>query len=154
MDQTAAEFETFEIFVRRVEPQLRRALSGHLAEGRVADAVAEALAYAWEHRDRVLAMERPAGYLYRVAQSRSRRRRQGWLPWSGEDTMPDIEPGLPDALAALPDGQARAVWLVGACGWTHAEAGDALGVSASTISTQVSRALIRLRTALGVMHDG
>lgn len=146
--------EEFERFVREVEPQLRRALAGHLAEGTVADAVASALAYAWENRDRVLSMERPAGYLYRVAQTSVRRRKQGWLPWSGEDSLPDVEPGLPDALAALPVGQARAVWLVTACGWTHAEAGDALGVSASTISTQVTRALLRLRTSLGVMTDG
>ena len=154
MHEHGADTERFEDFVRQVEPQLRQALSGHIAEGRVADAVAEALGYAWEHRDRVLGMERPAGYLYRVAQSRSRRRKQGWLPWSGEDSMPDIEPGLPGALAELSTGQARAVWLVSACGWTHAEAGEALDVSASTISTQVSRAMARLRTSLGVMNDG
>ena len=152
--ETTSDPERFEMFVRRVEPQLRKALSGHLPEASVADGVAEALGYAWEHRDRVLAMERPAGYLYRVAQTRSRRRRQGWLPWSGEASLPDIEPGLPAALADLPAGQAKAVWLVTACGWTHAEAGDALGVSASTVSTQVQRALIRLRTSLGVMTDG
>jgi len=154
MDQRDTDVDRFEDFVLRVEPQLRRALCGHITEGQVADAVAEALGYAWEHRDRVLEMERAAGYLYRVAQTRSRRRRQGWLLWRGEESMPDIEPGLPAALADLPSGQARAVWLVSACGWTHAEAGEALGVSASTVSTQVSRALIRLRTSLGVMNDG
>lgn len=152
MDATG-DSERFERFVLDVEPQLRRALAGHLAEGTVADAVAAALAYAWEHRERVLAMERPAGYLYRVAQTSVRRRKQGWLPWSGERELPDIEPGLPDALAALPAGQAKAVWLVSACGWSHAEAADALGVSTSTVSTQVNRALIRLRTSLGVMTD-
>ncbi|MDW3219900.1 MAG: sigma-70 family RNA polymerase sigma factor [Acidimicrobiales bacterium] len=150
----AGDSKGFEQFVLEVEPQLRRALAGHLADGTVADAVAAALAYAWENRDRVLAMERPAGYLYRVAQSSARRRKQGWLPWSGENDLPDVEPGLPDALAALPAGQARAVWLVTACGWTHTEAADALGVSASTISTQVNRALHKLRTSLGVMTDG
>ena len=146
--------EQFEMFVLDVEPQLRKALAGHLPEGSVADAVAEALAYAWEHRDRILSMERPAGYLYRVAQTSGRRRKQGWLPWAGEDAMPDVEPGLPAALASLPDGQARAVWLVSACGWTHSEAGEALGVTASTVSTQVQRGLMRLRTSLGVMTDG
>ena len=144
----------FEEFVTTVEPQLRRALAGHLPTDDVADAVAEALGYAWEHRDRVLPMERPAGYLYRVAQSRSRRRKQGFLPWKGDAVVPEIEPGLPAALAALPEGQARAVWLVGACGWTHAETADALGLSASTVSTHVSRAMVRLRTELGVTTDG
>ncbi len=154
MQTRPTHIDRFEDFVREVEPQLRRALAGHIVEGQVADAVAEALGYAWEHRDRVMEMERPAGFLYRVAQSRSRRRRQGWLPWEGEESMPDVEPGLPAALADLPAGQARAVWLVSACGWTQVEAGEALGVSASTISTQVNRALIRLRTHLGVMTDG
>jgi DNA-directed RNA polymerase specialized sigma24 family protein len=53
----------FERFVRQVEPELRRALTGHLAPGVVADAVAEAFAYAWQHRERVLSMTNPAGYL-------------------------------------------------------------------------------------------
>lgn len=150
----ATDDDRFEQFVLDTEPSLRRALSGNLAEGSVADAVASALAYAWEHRDRVLAMERPAGYLYRVAQTSARRRKQGWLPWAGEGDLPEIEPGLPDALAALPAGQASAIWLVSACGWTHTEAADALGVSTSTVSTQVQRGMIRLRTSLGVMTDG
>jgi len=68
---------TFEALVARVEPDLRRALTGHVDRNGVEDAVAEALAYAWENRNRVLAMENPAGYLFRVAQSRSRRRREG-----------------------------------------------------------------------------
>ena len=91
----------FEALVESVEPDLRRGLAGHVREDAVEDAVAGALAYAWENRDRVLGMENPAGYLYRVAQSKSRRHREGFLVWSGEREMPDIEPGLPDALAAL-----------------------------------------------------
>jgi len=142
------------MFVLEVEPQLRKALAGHLPEGTVSDAVAEALGYAWEHRERVLTMDRPAGYLYRVAQSRTRRRKQGWMSWDGEDSLPDVEPGLPAALAGLPEGQARAVWLVAACGWRHVEAAEALGVSPSTIATQVQRGLLRLRTSLGVKADG
>ena len=77
--------EDFEVFVTHVRPQLTRALTGHLPAPEVGDAVAEALAYAWEHRSRVLAMDRPAGYLYRVAQSRSRRRKQGLLPWTADE---------------------------------------------------------------------
>ena len=136
------------------EPRLRRALSGHLPPDQVPDAVAEALSYAWQHRDRVLAMDQPTGYLYRVAQSRSRRRRQGFLPWPGDASVPDVEPGLAPALADLPAMQARAVWLVHACGWTHGEAGEALGVSTSTASTHVARGLAALRARLGVRSDG
>ena len=60
------------------QPKLRRALSGHLQPSEVADAVSEAMLYAWEHRDRVLSMDEPLGYLYRVGQSKSRRRKQGF----------------------------------------------------------------------------
>ena len=81
--------------MERIEPALRRALSGHLPADEVADAEAEAFAYAWQHRDRVMAMENPGGYLYRVAQSKSRRRKQGFLPWSSDAHVPEIEPGLP-----------------------------------------------------------
>jgi DNA-directed RNA polymerase specialized sigma24 family protein len=143
----------FEEFVADVEPRLRRALSGHVDRGDVADCVAAALGYAWENRQRVYAMENPAGYLYRVAQSSSRKRMQGFLPWPGDRDAPMVEPGLPAALAELPDGEARAVWLVSACWWSHREAAEALGLTTSTISTQVSRGMIRLRTEMGVTSD-
>ncbi len=143
----------FDAFVEGAEPELRRALTGHVREEEIGDAVAEALAYAWENRDRVLAMKSPTGYLFRVAQSRSRRRRQGLLVWSGEQEMPDIEPGLPDALAALPATQASAVWLVHGCGWTYAMTAEALGVSVSAVGTHMSRGLHRLRQELGVTAD-
>ena len=99
-------------------------------------------------------MDQPIGYLYRVAQSHSRHRKQGFLAWPGDTAVPDVEPALVPALADLPAMQARAVWLVHGCGWTHAEAGRALGVSASTVSTHVARAMTTLRSRLGVSTDG
>ena len=88
----------FEQFVIRTEPRLRRALAGYLARDAVGDALAEAFAYAWEHRDRIMRMEHPTGYLFRVAQSKTRTRKQGFLPWSSADATPDVEPGLVGAL--------------------------------------------------------
>ncbi len=146
--------QDFEAFVERIEPALRRALSGHLPADDVADAEAEAFAYAWQHRDRVMAMENPGGYLYRVAQSKSRRRKQGFLPWTSDVRVPEIEPGLPAALAALSPLQQRAVWLVHGCGWSYAETAEALDISASTVGSHVSRALERLREQLGVVEHG
>lgn len=145
---------TFEELVEQVEPDLRRALAGHIDRNGVEDAVAEALAYAWENRDRVLEMENPTGYLYRVAQSRSRRRREGLIEWSGERELPDIEPGLPEALAGLPATQASAVWLVHGCGWSYAMVADALDMSVSAVGTHLVRGMERLRRELGVMVDG
>ena len=146
--------DEFEEFAMDAEPRLRRALAGHLPPGDVGDAVSEALLYAWEHRARVLTMDQPVGYLYRVAQSKSRRKRQGWLPWISDEQVPDIEPGLSPALAALPSMQARSVWLVHACGWTHGEAAEALGIRPSTVSTHTTRGLAALREQLGVSTGG
>jgi RNA polymerase sigma-70 factor (ECF subfamily) len=140
----------FEAFVVAVEPRLRRALIGCRGVDGAQEAVAEALAYAWEHWFDVQAMENPAGYLYRVGQSRSRRRTEPRLPAPESMRIPDVEPALVPALLALPDRQRNAVWLVHACGWTYAEVAEALGISASAVGTHVGRALDRLRNTLEV----
>jgi RNA polymerase sigma-70 factor (ECF subfamily) len=149
----AAVRESFEEFVVAVEPRLRRALVGHLAPSSVPDAVAEALAYAWEHWDRMKQLENATGYLFRVAQSRSRQRRTGLLPGPDPSRLPNVEPGLGPALRSLPEQQRSVVWLVHACGWTYAETAEALGISASAVGTHVGRAMNRLRTSLGVGFD-
>jgi len=144
----------FEQFVMRTEPRLRRALAGYLARDAVGDALAEALAYAWEHRARIMRMEHPTGYLFRVAQSKARIRKHGFLPWSSADTIPDVEPRLVRALSTLSPAQFHAVWLVHACGWTYQETAEALHVSASTVGSHVSRALGHLREQLGIVTNG
>lgn len=146
----ADESEGFEEFVRRLEPRLRRALIGCRGIDLAQEAVAEALAYAWEHWTEVRALDNPAGYLFRVGQSRTRRRIQPRLPSPETLRIPEVEPALIPALLALPDRQRSAVWLVHACGWTYAEVAEALGVSASAVGTHVGRALERLRRNLEV----
>jgi RNA polymerase sigma-70 factor (ECF subfamily) len=143
----------FDTFVRRVEPGLRRALAGHLALAAVPDALAEAFAYAWEHRAKIEHLTNPAGFLFRVAQSRSRQRRDGLLPGPDLERLPDVEPRLGDAVRAVPTQQRAAVWLVHACGWTYGETAEALGISASAVGTHVSRGMARLRDELGVTND-
>src|SRR4051794_14822906 len=110
----------FDAFVRQVEPRLRRALAGHLRLEDVPDAVAEALGYAWEHWDELAAYANPAGYLYRVARSRARRRRRParLLP-PDPVRLPHVEPALVPALSALPPQQRAAVWLVHGCDWSY-----------------------------------
>src|SRR5262245_1706745 len=153
MRGTAADADrqaSYDAFARLAEPRLRRALAGCRGVDGAADAVAEALAYGWEHWDRVSAMENPLGYLYRVGQSRSRPRRGGplVLPPPGEVGVPEIEPALVPALLALPDTQRTAVWLVHACGWSYGDCAEAMDVSVSAVGTHVSRALAALRTRL------
>jgi DNA-directed RNA polymerase specialized sigma24 family protein len=140
----------FEAFVRRLEPRLRRAFVGCRGVEGAREATAEALAYAWEHRDRVLSMENPAGYLYRVGQSRTRARRRPLLPHPDDIGVPEVEPGLIPALLALPEQQRTAVWLIHACGWTYGEAAEAMEISRSAVGTHVTRALEALRRALEV----
>ena len=143
----------FEAFVRDAEPRLRRALIAAygIEEGR--DAVAEALAYAWEHWDRLAAMSNLAGYLFRVAQSRSRRRRAPVLferPDPGEHRF---EPALPGALAALSQRQRLAVVLVHGYGYTHREVSELTGIRQTTVQNHVERGLARLRLLMGVRDD-
>jgi DNA-directed RNA polymerase specialized sigma24 family protein len=145
--------QRFEDFVEWVEPRLRRALIGSVGFDRVEDAVAEALAYAFEHWAKVAEMENAAGYLFRVGQSKSRRRQRPRLFRTEPDVTPEVEPGLVDALMALPDTQRTAVWLAHGCAWPHAEIAIVLGVAPSTVATHVSRALARLRSELGVVQD-
>ena len=146
------ELADFDQFVARIEPTLRRALAGHCPIDEVPDALAEAFAYAWQHWERVAGMERPAGYLFRVAQSRTRTRRSGALPGPDPGRLPDVEPKLGPALRAMPSRQRSVVWLVHACGWSYADTAEALGISRSAVGTHLERAVARLRAELGVTH--
>jgi RNA polymerase sigma-70 factor (ECF subfamily) len=143
--------EDFEDFVREAEPRLRRALIGAVGTDRVEDAVGEALAYAFAHWVDVKTMNNPVGYLYRVGQSRTRRNKPLRMFRREPDSMPDVEPGLVDALAALPNAQRIVVWLAHGCAWSHQEIAEVLSTSTSTVATHVSRGLARLRSELGVV---
>jgi DNA-directed RNA polymerase specialized sigma24 family protein len=143
----------FRVWVASAEPRLRRAYAGVRGPDDARDAVGEALAYAWEHWERVAAMDNGVGYVFRVGQSRTRTRKRPDLPAPASIGLPDIEPGLVPALKRLPDQQRTAVWLVHACAWSHAEAAEAMGIAPSTVSTHVTRALAALRDRLEVATD-
>jgi DNA-directed RNA polymerase specialized sigma24 family protein len=149
MHGSASEPE-FEVFAADVRPRLVRAFVPSRGVDGAADAAAEALAYAFEHWDRVRGMENPAGYLYRVGQSRTRVRQLLRLPVPESVGLPDVEPGLIPALLQLPETQRTAVWLVHACDWRYAEVAEAMETSISMVGNHVSRALEALRRALEV----
>lgn len=140
----------FEEFVRSVEPPLRRALTAAFGPDRGRDATAAALAWAWEHRDRLADLDSPVAYLYRVGQSRARRRKFGLLSRRSQWHEPWIEPELAGALAELTERQRIAVVLVHGYEWTFAEVADLLGVSVPTVQKHLERALKRLRFRLEV----
>ncbi len=146
--------EVFTEFVRAVEPRLRIALVARYGPERGREATAEALAFAWEHWDRVGEMDNPIGYLFRVGQSKSRSRRRPPLAADRpESHEPWVEPGLPKALQSLSNKQRMAVVLVHAYGWSQREAADVMRVSPDTVRTHLERGLSKLRSSLEVAYD-
>ena len=61
-----------------------------------------------------------------------------------------MEPGLPEALAALSDRQRACLALVIIGEWTYDEVGELLGIKRSSVQSHVERALHKLRKGLGV----
>ncbi|MGQ0825942.1 MAG: hypothetical protein ACT4OX_13100 [Actinomycetota bacterium] len=114
--------ESFESFAAQVEPSLRRALVAWYGTEVGAEATADAMAVAWERWAEIQPMANPAGYLFRVAQSHTRRyrRRPVLLPIVVPVDLPDVDPRLPDALARLSPRQRAAVLLVHAHDCAHA----------------------------------
>ena len=144
---------SFEAFFADAEPRLRRALVAAYGLERGREAAAEALAYGWQHWERVRSLENPVGYLYRVGQSRTRpRKRPTVFMVAALTDDPWFEPGLPDALASLSERQRLAVVLVHGFGWRLAEVAEVTGLSVPTVQTHAERGLARLRRALEV-HD-
>ncbi len=153
----------FDEFVTEVEPRLRRSLVAAYGADAGREAAADALAWAWQHWDRVRDMQNPAGYLWRVAQTAVRsdaRRRHRELtvvevelePVDGH-REPRVEPALDGALAELSPQQRAAVLLVHGYGYSLSEAAEALSCSISTLRNHLQRALRRLHAALEVSDD-
>ncbi len=143
--------QDFTRFVAAVEPRLRRALMATYGPARGREATAEALAWAWEHRDRLEELTNPVAYLYRVGRSRTRPRLRTFLPDPPEAHHELwVEPELLGALKALTERQRVAVVLVHGYGWSLVEVGALLDLKATTVQNHVQRGLERLRRRLEV----
>jgi RNA polymerase sigma factor (sigma-70 family) len=142
--------QEFELFLRQVEPSLRRAHFAAFGIDRGREATAEALAWSWEHWARIDGIKNPAGYLFRVGQSRTRQRKEPPVFVRQEWRDPWIEPALGQALAELSEQQRLAVVLVHGFGWTMREVAELTGTKVPTIQTHLDRGLARLRTYLEV----
>ena len=143
---------SFTEFFTEVEPRLRHAFVAALGIDQGRDATAEALAYGWEHWDELQYMRNPAGYLYKVGRSRSRRTysQPPLLPPIQPHHIPEVEPGLPAALAGLSERQRVVVVLVHSLGWSQTDTAELLGISLGTVHTHLERGMKRLRSELGV----
>ena len=145
--------DAFTEFVSHMESKLRYALSAALGTEYGREAAAEALAYGWEHWDRVREADNPGGYLYRVGLNHGKKLR-AWgrvnLPDVPLEKLPWVEPGLPAALIGLPEQQRVSVYLVYGHEWSMTEVASMLGVSKGTVQKHVERAMEKLRRGLGV----
>lgn len=144
--------EEFEAFVAEIEPRLMRALIGAYGAEVGREAARDAIAYAWETRERIASMNNPVGYLYRVGQSRSRayRRARVLFPDVPASGMPEVDPRLPGALARLSHQQRAAVVLLYVEELSEREAAEAMGISRASVRKHAERGLARLRRAMGV----
>jgi DNA-directed RNA polymerase specialized sigma24 family protein len=144
--------DSFTIFAKDAEPRLRHALCSAFGQDRGREATSDALAFAWEHWERVQHLDNPVGYLWGVGRNKARRSRVRRLvfPEPPPEVLPWIEPLLPRALSRLSERQRVAVMLICGLDYTYAEVADLLGVSKSTVQTQVERGMAKLRSAMGV----
>jgi DNA-directed RNA polymerase specialized sigma24 family protein len=143
--------DSFTEFANANEARLRHALIASCG-GEVGREVAvEALAYGWEHWERVRKMDNPVGYLYVVGRNLSRRRRPSGPRFSEVpvDAIPDVEPGLPRALDSLSTRQRTVVVLVHCFQWTLSEVAGLMGISKTTVQNHLERGMTSLRRQIG-----
>ena len=145
--------KTFSAFVGEHEARLRHALTARFGSEVGKDAAADALAYGWEHWDRVQGMANPTGYLYKVGADRGRRmahRRRVLFPPVPAQRAPWVEPRLSQVVAALPERQRTVVLLLHGYEWTQREVAEVLDISKASVQRHAERAMARLRQELGV----
>ncbi len=122
------------------------------------EAADEALAVAWERWSSLATMDNPAGYVFRIGQTRARphvrwRARRDLFPTEEiAERQVDVT-GMIDliqALEGLDADQRTAVMMVKSFGYSHREVANLLEVSESVVNNLVHRGLLKLRTLMGV----
>ena len=151
--QDAITINSFTEWATEAEPKIRQSLTAAFGVQVGKDAAADALALAWERWERVGAMDNPIGYVYGIGRNKARRMKRRRPPLFidvPEQLLPDVEPGLPAAVAELPEQQRISVTLLYGYGWTMTEVADLLGTKKTTVQNHAERGLAKLRNALGV----
>jgi DNA-directed RNA polymerase specialized sigma24 family protein len=145
----------FTRFVKETEPRLSYALAAAYGIEVGAEATADALAWAWENWSKVETMKNPAGYLYRVGQSKARRyfRPVVLFPALPSLEASGVDPDLHVALADLSKNQRVAAVMVHGLDYSEREVADLLGISRWSVRTHAERGLSKLKSALEVKID-
>ena len=136
------------------QPKLRQALIARHGLDLGEQAVAAAMAWAWEHQDRLVGVTGMRAYLFRVAQSSMRR---SWV-WSkrnsatfppesaaAETGLIDEALDLADLLRKLPQKQRTCVLLIYAHGWPYRDVAELLGISVDAVNNHTHRGMAALR---------
>ena len=152
----------FEDWYREVYPRVVTTLTAGLGSPEAAaDATAEAFVKAFERWDRVRAMDRPDGWVYRVAFNAGRRhaaRRISEAVAMGEAPPPPVQtPHAGEALVefcslleGLPDRMRQVVALRHITDLTEEMTAEVLGISRSTVSSTLRDAHGRLEQIVAV----
>ena len=146
---------TFDDFVHAHGRYLRQALVARFGVDIGTEVCSDALAYGWQHWDRIQSLDNPIGYLYRVGVSAARRhhrwRRAVILPSESTQPADPTDNELGPALARLSEHQRVCVILVHVHDWSYERTAAATGLSMSAVGNHLRRGLRRLRTDLE--HD-
>lgn len=145
--------DSFTEWFRDAEPRIRNALTATFGFQVGRDAAAEALSHAWENWETVQTKPNALGYVYGVGRNKGRRmlaRRPPVFLDVPVQRLPHVEPGLPAAVAALPEKQRIVVTLVYGYEWTLSEVAELLGLAKTTVQNHGERGVMRLRRTLGV----
>ncbi len=143
----------FTRFVKETEPRLSYAFAAAYGIEVGAEVTADALAWAWEHWGEVEEMKNPAGYLYRVGQSKARTYFRPTVLFPPVAASDGLTADLHDVLDRLSKNQRVAVLLIHGLRYTEREVADLLGISRWSVRTHADRGLAKLRDALGVSAD-
>jgi RNA polymerase sigma-70 factor (ECF subfamily) len=156
--ETTRSFETFYEGESRLLFRRLWLVTGNRAEAE--ELMQEAFLRVWERWDRVGRMDDPVGYLYRTAMNLFRkryrramlaiRRSVGLAPSQDDFADADDRHTVRRVLATLPPRQRAALVLTEMLGYTPKEAGDALGVKASTVRSLSRQGRESFRRMLGV----
>ena len=152
----AASDPSFEAFFRTERSRLFGALvvmTGNRAEAE--EILQDAFLKVWERWERVAGMEEPAGFLYRTAMNLFRkrlrraavavRRSAHFLPREDELTEVETRDEAVRLLQRLTPRERAAIVVTAYLGYSSEEAGELLGIRATTVRVLTNRARASLR---------
>ena len=159
-DDVTEETRRFEDFYGEARASIARALTLSLGDRDLAlEATDEAMARAYERWPTVSRLDRPEGWVYRVAMNwalsilRRRRRSDHRLYDPDDTTIPVADPDLHAAIGDLDVKHRSVIVCRHLLGWSVADTARALGVREGTVKSRLSRATRILQSRLSHLRD-